>query len=512
MKKILMSLLVIALAVGGVAGASGAWFSDTEETVGNTFTAGIIDISLQPDTGQDVKTVEAEMFLKPCMTGYIEVRVTNEGNNPVEVWKHLKEVVSTEGETPDAEIDFYEDWVAQTGQENDTPELWRISDVIMYDMWIQDGCCDGDEPDRNPFVFVEGLDRMIIDEADGYTVTEADPAQPETTPPAAGDKGVECWYIYLGVLDVGESMLVVQSYHMKSEVGNWAQGDIMSFTMEFFGQQTEGVPQPLPPQPDQTTGSMGELPGFGRGADPINPCPCAEPSGSLSVTGTGWIKDSAWCPCDYKYDLTDAGEPVALQGFVDTSATAVANTGDWSKYYAKFIIEDSTGKVVAVVFGNDWLGAWYEMPAQPWDRIRMENNMGLAQPERYYATVGGVIGYLMDGTWVGPGNGATVYPSDGNYFFQLIADPALNTFTLQVYGKGSGAQDNPPADWPKQNMFDEGKWLDIGTIDVGDAFDFEEVSLCAELWASTQAGAGETSTIYWDGMEFDTPLTFLDVP
>jgi len=199
---------------------------------------------------------------------------------------------------------------------------------------------------------------------------------------------------------------------------------------------------------------------------------------------------------------------VALQGFVDTSETAVVNTGDWSKYYAKFTIIDSNGYKVEVVFNNDWLGDWYTMPAQPWDRIRMENNMSLAQPQQYYATVGGVIDRDMGGTWVGTGSGATVYPSDGNYFFQLIADPAVNTFTLQVYGKGSSAPDSPPAGWPKQNMFDEGKWLEIGTIDVGEAFDFEEVSLCAILWASTQAGAGETSTIYWDGMEFDTPLTF----
>lgn len=240
--------------------------------------------------------------------------------------------------------------------------------------------------------------------------------------------------------------------------------------------------------------------------------PCAEPSGSLYVTGTGWKSDSAWCPCNYTYDLTTTGDPVALQGFVDTSAAALANTGDWSKYYAKFSLWDSGGNVVEIVFNNDWLGPWYEMDAQQWDRIRMENNMGFPQPEQWYATVGGVLGYDTSGAWVGPGNGATVYPSDRNYFFQLIADPDANTFTLQVYGMGSGEPDNPPADWPKQNMFDEAKWLEIGIIDVGEAFDFEEVNLCAILWASTQAGAEDESTIYWDGMSFGVPLTFGETP
>lgn len=244
--------------------------------------------------------------------------------------------------------------------------------------------------------------------------------------------------------------------------------------------------------------------------------PCMTPSGSLSVTGTGWKSVAAWCPCAYTYDLTDG--TVALMGWVDLSGAAVANTGAWSKYYAKFYIQDSSGHKVEVVFCNDWLGPWYEMDAQQWDRIRMENNMGLAQPLQYYATVGGVLGYDMDGNWVGAGSGAIVYPSDGNYFFQLIVDPSAETFTLQVYAKGSSmpVADPPPSakpGWPKQNMFNEAKWLEIGTINVfGKGFDFAEVNLCAILWASTQAGAGETTTIYWDGMVRGTPVTFGDIP
>ena len=179
---------------------------------------------------------------------------------------------------------------------------------------------------------------------------------------------------------------------------------------------------------------------------------------------------------------------------------------------AKFIISDVNGYAVAVVFGNDWLGPWYEMSAQPWDRIRMENNMSLQQPERYYAATGGFVGYLEDGTWVGPSNGATIYPSDHIYFIQLIADPVNHTLTLQVYGKGSGAPSNPPAAWPKQNMNNEPSWLEIGTINVGEGFDFSEVNLCAELWASTQAGAYETSTIDYNGIGFGTPLLFSETP
>jgi len=236
--------------------------------------------------------------------------------------------------------------------------------------------------------------------------------------------------------------------------------------------------------------------------------PCLTPDGELTVTGTGWVNDTspanAWCPCDYKYDLYAMGT-VALKGTVDLSEAAVANTNDWSKYYAKFIIGDSDDNTVAVVFNNDWLGSWWTMDAQPWDRIRMENNMGLTQPLQYYCTVGGVSDRALDGAWVGTGLGVNIYPSDRIYFFQLIADPVAQTFTLQVLGKGSSA---PQVGWPKQNMFDYAQWLEIGTIDVGSNFDFTEVSICAELWASTQAGPSETSTIVWEDMEVDAPETW----
>ena len=53
MKKILMSLLVIALAVAVVAGGTMAYFSDTETSSGNTFTAGTIDLKIGLFDGAD---------------------------------------------------------------------------------------------------------------------------------------------------------------------------------------------------------------------------------------------------------------------------------------------------------------------------------------------------------------------------------------------------------------------------------------------------------------------------
>ena len=73
--------------------------------------------------------------------------------------------------------------------------------------------------------------------------------------------GVECHWIYLGVLQPGESILVKQSYHLDSAVDNWGQSDKVTFDMEFVAQQIEGA---LPDPPGDV------LPGHGRPGDNLD--------------------------------------------------------------------------------------------------------------------------------------------------------------------------------------------------------------------------------------------------
>ena len=49
MKKILLSLGTIVIVGALVLGATGAFFSDTETSVGNTFTAGAIDFKVDSE-------------------------------------------------------------------------------------------------------------------------------------------------------------------------------------------------------------------------------------------------------------------------------------------------------------------------------------------------------------------------------------------------------------------------------------------------------------------------------
>jgi hypothetical protein len=82
--------------------------------------------------------------------------------------------------------------------------------------------------------YKDNFGKVIISENQGYTLT--------------GTKGVASTWISLGVLQPYEYMVVIQSYHLKADVGNWAQSDKVTFDIELFAQQV-GAPAPTPGLP-----------------------------------------------------------------------------------------------------------------------------------------------------------------------------------------------------------------------------------------------------------------------
>ena len=64
MKKILLSVSVLAFVGAVVAGATGAFFSDTETSTGNTFTAGAIDLKID-NTSYVTSTTTGELIASP---------------------------------------------------------------------------------------------------------------------------------------------------------------------------------------------------------------------------------------------------------------------------------------------------------------------------------------------------------------------------------------------------------------------------------------------------------------
>ena len=225
-------------------GSTLAFFTDTETTEANTFTAGVIDITVTEDNTTIVSgTIED---LKPCMTGYKIVRITaTPESNPMELWKKLNSLADTdrlENTVVEPELAYYNaNGITNPPGKND------LDRYMHFDMWIES------DPDSTPetVTYDAGDDTYIIPESEGWLVTSNDNTTETAlfTPAVIDDtdNGVTGNYIYLGQIEPGETMVIVQSFHMDASVGNWAQSDSVSFTEEIVAQQIEG--STLPPVP-----------------------------------------------------------------------------------------------------------------------------------------------------------------------------------------------------------------------------------------------------------------------
>ena len=107
-KQILFSLITISIGALFLSASTFAYFSDIETSTGNTFTAGTIDFSVDDQNPWNRENYEIAVDVKPCETYYDEVTIKNVGNNPMDVWKHIKNVVCTENGIIEPEQDYYD--------------------------------------------------------------------------------------------------------------------------------------------------------------------------------------------------------------------------------------------------------------------------------------------------------------------------------------------------------------------------------------------------------------------
>lgn len=202
MKKILLSLLVISsIATIGYLGTQ-AIFSDTETSVGNTFTTGTIDIAVDDEN----PWINSETFtlddMKPSQIDYIEFVVENVGSNPANIWKELTfptSCVNTPVSEPEAEAES-------------AGAICDLQNVTNYDMTVE--IYEGAELKWNQTIYSEEVTM-----AGAY----------------AGGR------VYLGMLPAGWTMEVTQSYHMPITVGNEYQGDSIDFDITLTAEQLTGT-------------------------------------------------------------------------------------------------------------------------------------------------------------------------------------------------------------------------------------------------------------------------------
>lgn len=200
MKKVLISLAVMAAVAAIGIGATVAYFSDTEQSVGNTFTAGTIDISVGEQGMVPVKLDD----MKPGYVAYSNFTVVNSGTNPVNVTKEIKNIVTAENGVNEPEQVWYS--AHEVTAKND------IDTVIKYDLSVK----------------VYNSENVLVW---NQTLNDEDKTIAEKMNQPS----------FLGMIPVGYHMDVVESYHMDAAAENWAQSDTMSFDIVLTGTQLAGT-------------------------------------------------------------------------------------------------------------------------------------------------------------------------------------------------------------------------------------------------------------------------------
>ncbi len=269
MKRILISFFTIGVLGSSVFGMTKAFFSDTEKSTGNTFTAGSLDLKIN-DTDNPTAIV-AVADLKPGDT-------TNVGkslkiiDNPARVWMHLKDFVNGQGVSTQSET------IAENppgGPKSD------IESVLDYDLTIGDA--------------------VIIAAAAAKPMLDVQ----------------SCW-IPLGTLSGNQQIPMTQSFHMDASTGNWAQGDTLTFTEEFYAQQVADTSTP------QTASGRIWNGNAIRCEESSTPKPLYN---SNSLTCTGGASETGG-PTFGTVTLVDTGSSIEVQAQV-TGGTASSSYDIW---------------------------------------------------------------------------------------------------------------------------------------------------------------------------------------
>ncbi|MCD4761524.1 M73 family metallopeptidase, partial [bacterium] len=296
MKKILFSLLIIGAVSAMVIGGTMSFFSDTEISAGNTFTAGTIEI------GVNGQLHWSETFtwddIKPGKDFEIEFEVVNEGVNPLKLWKIIKCVETDENGIIEPEQEWYDEF-------NGGDPKNDIDSAIVYEMYV-----DG---------------QLAISRHAGITMSQIKDNYiglvklDQPFEPGNGD----------GILYPGESVEVIQRYYMPEGTENWAQSDAMTFVMEIEARQIS-APEPL----QQMSFMDNKYPGWSATADSrmgILKYDFMSPEFNYDFLGVGLHGEEEYCLI-YAKDPWAAPKPLIDSGMTDVdgkiSLIGSKNLGD----------------------------------------------------------------------------------------------------------------------------------------------------------------------------------------
>jgi len=211
MKRILISLMTIAIvAVVGFA-VTRAYFSDTETSTGNKITAGTIDIAVDGENPWSKTYSETLGDMKPSQVRWVDFTIQNVGENPVVVWKQIHVTGTSTG------IESEPECTVQGGVWDNTAKAcdWDGGGTMMVDKNDLDNVTTYD-------MKVNG--EVLIDGAWNVKIS-----------------GIDSVWVPLGRIEPGEEMTVSQSYHIMATAGNEYQGDEMTFNINLYAEQLLGT-------------------------------------------------------------------------------------------------------------------------------------------------------------------------------------------------------------------------------------------------------------------------------
>lgn len=137
MKKILLSLLTIAIVVSATFSTTMALFSDEEVSEGNTFTASTLDLTVNGENNSLSYVYEGENLVPGNTVNAGTVALTNNGDTPGKLILKISNPNSNENglfepEETDGDVDGSE--IDPTGYDENSGdgELWDMSTIKLY--------------------------------------------------------------------------------------------------------------------------------------------------------------------------------------------------------------------------------------------------------------------------------------------------------------------------------------------------------------------------------------------
>jgi len=209
MNKVLASLLMIGVVAAMAGAGTFALFQDTETSMGNTFTAGVIDLAIDCDgdtifDAQDDPLPEIFYYMptndiKPGDSGEVTLSLhLKEDSNNADLWMEILNIVNNGGVLSEPEQE------AEAGEIDDI-----ISDEILVTIWLDDG---------DNIYDISAGDSMLYD---GVTLTSLKDVKIPVQQSAVA----------------GTTYYVGFSWELPSTVGNEHQGDQCTFDIKFGADQ-----------------------------------------------------------------------------------------------------------------------------------------------------------------------------------------------------------------------------------------------------------------------------------